>query len=81
MLGLPAIVVDGATALAMVAFMNRLIASIPKPLRNDAVEADFFPPSAGAQPQTIKAAEVRLSGFYECHCERRGRAQQNGVND
>lgn len=32
--------VDGA--LAMVAFMNRLVAFAPKSLRNDAVEADFL---------------------------------------
>lgn len=44
LLRLPAIVVDGATALAIVAFKNRLIASVPKTLRNDAVEADFFFP-------------------------------------
>lgn len=77
-LGLPVIVVDGATALAMVAFRNRLIA-YNRNTRSDAVEAGFFPVfQAKTQPQKQpKSAQKNCMNIIVGGGG--GRAQKNGV--
>lgn len=65
--GLPVIVVDGATALAMV-----LIAYTQNtPMQLKLIFALLL--SKTRNPKPLQKAEVRSNGLYECHCGRRER--------